>query len=380
MVNKKLLTSVTILFALLVVSASLIAGCQKKKEATYTIGLEDVPDLEEGEREVKGEKAVNPLEKIGKETVKIGEYDIKVPDKDASELEIPVVYMNITVPFAGLIKQGVDAAAEEFGVNAYMTGPTDWSTESQYKVIEDLITKGVDGISIAVLDIPGLTPVIQKALEVGIATTCFNVDAPESGRLSFTGEDLYLAGAETSEGVIEHMGEEGKVIISSVAVNAIWSQKREMGVRSVLKKYPGIEILELVNAPGDEQTAYATLENALLAHPDVDAMISCGGTQYLWARLLENKGIGHIDSDHPIYNTGHDLYEEKLIQIKDGWATVAYGQNPFEQGYQAVKQIYEFLTTGDPSSFKDIDTGVFRVDRSNVEKVLEMLYDGEPIG
>ena len=339
-----------------------------------------MPDLEEGEREVTGEKAVNPLEKIGKETARIGEYDIKVTDKDPSKIEIPVVYMNITIPFAGLIKQGVDAAAEEFGVNAYMTGATDWSTEAQYKVIEDLITKGVDGISIAVLDIPGLTPVIQKALEAGIPTTCFNVDAPESGRLSFTGEDLYLAGAETSKGLIEHMGEEGKVIITTVAVNAIWSQKREMGVRSVLEKYPGIEILELVNAPGDEQTAYAALENALLANSDLDGMISCGGTQYLWARLLENKGMGGIGSDHPIYNTGHDLYEEKLIQIKDGWATVAYGQNPYEQGYQAVKQIYEFLTTGDTSKFKDIDTGVFRVDESNVEKVLEMLYDGEPIG
>ena len=368
---------IAIVFTITVISFS---GCQKKKEATYTVGLEDVPDLEEGEREVTGEKAVNPLERIGKDSVAIGSYELKVPDKDPSKLEIPVVYMNITIPFAGLIKQGVDAAAEEFGCNAYMTGATDWSTEAQYKVIEDLITKGVDGMSIAVLDIPGLTPVIQKALESGIPTTCFNVDAPESGRLSFTGEDLYLAGAETARGLIEYMGEEGEIIITSVAVNAIWSQKRELGARSVLEKYPGIEILELVNAPGDEQTAYAALENALLAHSGLDGMVSCGGTQYLWARLLENKGIGHMDSDAPIYNTGHDLYEEKLLQIQNGWATIAYGQNPYEQGYQAVKQIYEFLTTADPSKFKDIDTGVFRVDQGNVDKVLEMLYDGEPIG
>ena len=45
-------------------------------------------------------------------------------DKDPSKIEIPVVYMNITIPFAGLIKQGVDAVAEEFGVNACMTGAT----------------------------------------------------------------------------------------------------------------------------------------------------------------------------------------------------------------------------------------------------------------
>jgi ABC-type sugar transport system substrate-binding protein len=312
--------------------------------------------------------------------VKTGEWELKVPDKDPAKLEIPVVYMNITHPFAGLIKQGVDAAAKEFSCNAYITGATDWSTEAQYRVIEDLITKGVDGMSIAVLDIPGLTPVIQKSLGAGVPTTCFNVDAPESGRLSFTGEDLYLAGAETARSLVEYMGESGKIIISSVAVNAIWSQKREMGARSVLQKYPGIEVVELINAAGDEQTAYATLENALLAHPDINGMLSCGGTQVLWARLLKNKGIGNLDSAKPIYNTGHDLYEEKLLQIKEGWATVSFGQNPFEQGYQAVKQIYEFLTTGDKAKFRDIDTGVFRVDKSNVDKVLQMLYDGEPIG
>jgi ABC-type sugar transport system substrate-binding protein len=321
------------------------------------------------------QKAAKP-----KKVVKFGQYDIKVPNKDPKKLEIAVVYMNITHAFAGLIKQGVDAAAKEFKCNAYITGPTDWATEAQYKVIEDLVTKGVDGMSIAVLDIPGLTPVIQKSLKAGIPTTCFNVDAPESGRLSFTGEDLYLAGAETAKALIEHMGESGKILISSVAVNAIWSQKREMGARSVLSKYPGIEVVELVNAAGDEQTAYATLENAFLAHPDLDGMLSCGGTQDLWGRMMKNKNIGNIDSDKPIYTTGHDLFEEQLVMIKDGWATVSFGQNPYEQGYQAVKQVYMFLTTGDPKSFKDIDTGVFRVDRNNIDKVLQMLYDGKPIG
>ena len=41
---------------------ALSGGCAKKKEAVYTIGPENVPDLEKGEQEVKGEKAVNPLE------------------------------------------------------------------------------------------------------------------------------------------------------------------------------------------------------------------------------------------------------------------------------------------------------------------------------
>lgn len=299
-------------------------------------------------------------------------------EKSKDDLEIVAVYMNITVPFAGLIKQGVDAAAEELGINAYMTGATDWTTESQYQVIENLIAKGVDGISIAVLDIPGLTPVIEKGMEAGIPVTCFNVDAPDSSRMGFVGEDLFLAGAETAETMIEYMGEEGQVIISSVAIGAIWSIKRQQGVMSVLDKYPGIEIVEVVNADGSEQEAYAALENALLAHPETDGMISLGGTQYLWGRLLANNNMGNMNSDKPLYSTGHDLYEEKLLQIKDGWATAAFGQDPYKQGYLAIKQLYEYIVNGVEPTV--VDTGVVRVDETNAQEYLDRLAAGEPIG
>jgi len=319
-------------------------------------------------------------EEVKARTVKIGEYELKVPDKDPSELEIALVDMNVVNPFHAKLKAGVDAAAEELGVNAYITGATGWDIDAQINIIENMITKGVDGLSVVVIDIPALTPLIQRALDAGIPTTCFNVDAPDSGRLSFVGEDLYLAGAETAEALVEHMGEEGDVFISSVALMAIWSIKREDGVMSVLNNYPNINIVERLNCPGDEQTAYATLENALLAHPEIDGHISLGATHYLWSRLLKNKNIGNIDSANPIYSTGHDLYEEKLHQIEEGWSTVTFGQNPYEQGYQGVKQLYEFLTTGDPSVFKEIDTGVFPVDRSNVQEILDRLYNGEPIG
>jgi ABC-type sugar transport system substrate-binding protein len=318
-----------------------------------------------------------PTEAAGK-TVSLNGYTFKMPNKQPKDIEIAVVYMNVTIPFAQFIKAGVDAAAKELGVKAYMTGPTSWETEPLIKVVEDLITKKVDGISVAVLDIPGMTPVIQKALKAGIPVTCNNVDAPESGRLGFVGEDLFLAGAATAESVVSKMGPKGKVIVSSVAIGSIWSRKRQDGVMSVLNKYPDIKIVDTVNAEGDEQSAYAALENSFIAHPDITGHISFGGTDYLWGRLMENKKVGNADSKRPIWSSGHDLYEEKLIQIKNGWTTTAYGQNPYKQGYEAVKQLYELLTKGTPPTV--IDTGIVEVNRGNVDEWLQKIKDGEPVG
>ena len=315
---------------------------------------------------------------VAGKTVEMNGYTFKLPNKKPKDLEIAVVYMNVTHPFAQFIKAGVDAAAKEFGVKAYMTGATDWATEAEVQVIEDLITKKVDGISLAVLDIPGMTPVIQKALKAGIPVTCNNVDAPDSGRLGFVGEDLFLAGAKTAESVVQGMGGKGKVIVSSVAIGAIWSIKRQEGVMSVLNKYPDIKIVDTVNAAGDEQAQYAALENSFNAHPDVTGHISFGGTDFIWGRLMANKKVGNADSKRPIWSSGHDLYEEKLVQIKEGWTTTAYGQNPYKQGYEAVKQLYEFLTAGTAPTV--IDTGVVEVNRQNVDEWLQKIKNGEPVG
>lgn len=327
-------------------------------------------------------EAPAPTESPIKE-VKIGEYTFKVDTSiPLSEREVGIVYMNTTVPFAQAINQGIVDAAKEFGINAYMTGKDTWDTSAEIEVVENLVMKEVDGIAIAVMDEPGMTPVIQSSLKNGIPTIAFNVDADKSGRLGFVGEDLFLAGAATAEDIVKRMGTKGKILISSVAQSATWSRQRQDGVESVLKKYPDIEVVQVVDCPGSEQEAYGTLENALLAHSDINAHISLGGTCYVFARVMKENNIGNLDSDKPIYTSGHDLTpnQEKLEQIRDGWISSAYTQNPYDQGYQAVKMIADFYKTGDPASFKILDTGVKCVDRTNVQEYFDKLAKGQPVG
>ncbi|MEG0630836.1 MAG: sugar ABC transporter substrate-binding protein [Christensenellaceae bacterium] len=314
---------------------------------------------------------------------KMGEYTFKIdPTKSPADLEIAVVYMNTTAPFAQGIKQGVDAGAKEFGVNAYLTGKETWDTAAEIDVVQNLITKGVDGIAVAVMDEPGMTPIIQEALKAGIPTITFNVDAPESGRLGFVGENLADAGAATAKDVAEAMGGKGKVLISSVAQSSTWSRQRQDGVESVLEGYPDIEVVQIVDCPGSEQDQYGVLENALLANPDINGHISLGGTAYVFARVLKQNNMGNITSDKPIFTSGHDLTpaDEVLGQIKDGWLLSMYTQVPYQQGYESVKMLTDFLTTGNTDSFYVLDSKIESVTAKNVDEYLKKLEAGEPVG
>ena len=177
------------------------------------------------------------------------------------------------------------------------------------------------------------------------------------------------------------MGEEGKVLITSEDASTYHSQQREQGARDYLADYPGITIMETLDCQGaDDQGMYAAIEQIMQANDDIDGVISCGGTCYILSNYLRENNVGNNFGDDPIWNTGHDLREEKVQDILDGWSTAQFGQNPYDQGYKAAKMLGDFLTTGDPSSFQVIDTGLLEVDSDNAQEIMDRIQAGEIIG
>lgn len=103
-------------------------------------------------------------------------------------LNIKVVYHNIGINFAMVLKRGVEDAAREFGVNAEFTGPVEPNVETQVAMIENFIASEVDGLAISNVSAEALNPVIERALNAGIPVVTFNSDAPGSNRLAFLGK------------------------------------------------------------------------------------------------------------------------------------------------------------------------------------------------
>lgn len=294
--------------------------------------------------------------------------------KKGETLNFKVVYHNTGINFAMVLKKGVEDAAKEFGVNAEFTGPVEPNVEAQVAMIENFIASEVDGLAVSNVSAEALNPAIERAIKAGIPTVSFNSDAPGSKRLAFFGQDLVQSGRTQAEILVEYMGTKGKVLIFSCDAAAAWSLDREKGVREILEKYPDIEVLNTVNTGVEEYTAYAAVENALLANPDVTgiATLDAVTTPLVGRYILRNNLVGKIK------HVGHDLLPETLQNIKAGATNASLSQDPYKQGYLPVKALYEFIVKGVP--LKSVDTGVLRVDEKNVDEYLEKLEKGEPIG
>ena len=102
------------------------------------------------------------------------------------------------------------------------------------------------------------TSIINKALEAGIPVVCVNCDAPSSGRLSYQGRDDVEAGREVAKYIVEKLTEKygepkGKILMTTTGAGNNWSDQREAGNREIFEQYPDIEIVDFINATGDEQ-------------------------------------------------------------------------------------------------------------------------------
>lgn len=82
--------------------------------------------------------------------------------------EIAVVVKIAGIPWFNRMAEGVEQAAKEFGVNAYLIGPATADPAPQVQMVEDLITRGVDAICVVPNDAKALIPVFKKAKEKGI--------------------------------------------------------------------------------------------------------------------------------------------------------------------------------------------------------------------
>lgn len=311
------------------------------------------------------------------------EFDKSIP---VEEREIVMVYTYPASQFGALVKAGVDDAAKEFGVNAYMMGGDDWGSATEIAILEDLINKGVDALGIQVLDVDGVTPYIQEALEAGIPVICYNGDSADSGRLGYAGADYIAQGYNAAYDVISNIAKQypdgGKVLVTGSAISDQIQQDRNTGLQNVLKEFPDLNI-ELVyqDCPGDDTDIYTKLENVYLANQkDVVGWVDLGGTGILLGKVLIDYDDGNMDSDHPIFNSSADVYEERIQQIIDGWGTSAWSQNPYDQGYLPVEMFKDFFTNYDPSVFEVKSTEVWGVNRDNAQEYMDKLLAGEPIG
>lgn len=290
-------------------------------------------------------------------------------------------------PFWVICQRGVEAAGKDLDVRVAFQMPSEGIT-SQKRILEDLVTKGTDGIAVSPIDPSNQTDILNLVAERSKLVTA-DSDAPDSKRLVYIGMSNYEAGRMAGQLMKEVLPKGGKVMVFVGRLEQDNAKLRRQGfIDELVGREPdptrydppaaqpqgnGFTILGTLTDQFDRAKAKANVEDTLSKHPDIDGMV--GLFAYNPPAILEAlKQAGRIGKVKVI---GFDENEATLNGIKDYTVHGTVVQNPYEYGYQSVRVLTEYLSGNESvipeNKYMEIPARKIRAD--NVQEFWDQLNE-----
>jgi ribose transport system substrate-binding protein len=283
---------------------------------------------------------------------------------------------------------GAKQAGKDFNVDVSVIMPN--SMTDQTRKIEDLLTRGTDGIAISAIDPANQGDILNKAAAETILIS-HDSDAPQTNRQVYIGMDNYDAGLLCGRTLRKAMPDGGSVMIFIGRMDQDNAKRRRQGFIDGLlhrKSDPArndasgdeiksedgkFTILGTMTDQFDRAKAKANVEDAVTRHPDVAGMV--GLFEYNPPLMLE--ALDRTGKLGKVKVMGFDENAATLQGIKDGTVVATIVQNPYQYGYKSISVLNE-LHKGNKSVIpanKFIDIQARVIDSSNVDAFQKELQD-----
>ncbi len=277
---------------------------------------------------------------------------------------IAVIPKGTTHEFWKSIHAGAVQGSRDASVEIYWKGPSkDDDRDAQIRVVEDAISRGVDGIVIAPSDNKALVRPLASAVKEGIPVVVIDSPIDWEGIISYIGTDNYDGGVVGARTLAGMLGGQGKVILMRYFEGSGSTMAREQGFLDIMgKEFPAIEILSANQYGGSTtESCYATAENLLNSFSQVDGIFcACEPTIFGMLRALQDSGrAGKITV------VGFDATEKLLEGLRAGHIHGLVLQNPFRMGQLGVTAMADHLAGKTVPRL--VDTGTLVATKDNLE-------------
>ncbi len=193
------------------------------------------------------------------------------------------------------------------------------SPAKQVADLEDLLTKGVDGLIIGAANLYVANPILDECEREGIPVVIVDRKVSSEKYETFVSTDHMYGAVKGLSKLIELIGPERKIAILEGLPGAGPAVERNAGYDDVLAKHPNIDA---VRQAGDWSRASGqrVMENIITAHPDLDGIhfdsgeMAVGGIQALRAAGISDD---MLKANQPCL-TWLDGYNGGLKLIKAG--------------------------------------------------------------
>jgi ribose transport system substrate-binding protein len=132
---------------------------------------------------------------------------------------IGVIAKSQSNPVFQAARTGAEDAAKDISAKYNIDVKINWRTptaedaQQQAQYVEQLVSSGVNAITISCTDAKVLTGAINAAADKGIPVMTFDSDAPDSKRIGYYGMDDYSCGKQLAKEIADLLNKKGTIAI-----------------------------------------------------------------------------------------------------------------------------------------------------------------------
>lgn len=249
------------------------------------------------------------------------------------------------MPWFNRMGEGVVQAGKDFNVNATQVGPASTDAPQQVKIIEDLIARKVNAITIVPNDANVLEPVFKKARDGGIVVLTNESPGQPSANWDVEIIDNQKFAAEYVEQMAKRMGGKGGYVIYvgslTVPQHNLWA---DLLVKYQKEHYPDMfEVTKRMPVAESVDDSRRTTLDLMRAYPDMKAVVSFGSNGPIGAgRAVQEKRAKNKVS---VY--GMMIPSQAASLIKSGDITAGITYDPASAGYALAAVASTLLNGGE---------------------------------
>ena len=267
-------------------------------------------------------------------------------------------------PFFDFAREGcMQAAADLEDVECLYIGPSEHTEADQIQVVEDLITRRVDGIAVSPSNATAMARALARANEIGIPVITWDSDllAEDAAlRTTYIGTENRAMGVEQAKLLQKLRPDGGTICIQSGGAAAMNHNERMQGFRDTLAgadsgEPPGERLegtngwTEVAACPlytnDDFPLAVQQMADILASEPDLDVFSITGGfPQFVdqayrqavepYRERIESKDLVII---------GADVLPMQLDLLAEGLSHGQVGQRPYAMGYRSMEVLLQLV-------------------------------------
>ncbi len=281
---------------------------------------------------------------------------------------IVISHGQATDPFWTVVRNGIDVAEQDMGVNVEYLAPDTYNLVRMAQLIDAAVSAEPDGLVVSIPDADALGDSIRRAVDSGIPVISMNSGSDVRKSLGVrvhVGQTEYEAGFGGGERFAS-LGVEKAVCVNHEVGNVALDLRCQGFIDGLGKS--DVDVLAVSIDPSDVRNSVAAY---LARNPDVDAIFALGPLSAEPAlAVLEDQGlVGTITL------ATFDLSPTVLQAVDDGRMAFAIDQQQFMQGYLPIVLLtlnhkYGLLPGG------DVLTGPGFVTGENAARVIELSAQG----